>query len=427
MSDPELASSSSRNCRTLALARAALGRVAARLPELAGLAHRVRVQITPRVAACGVFRSGRIVVNPTWFAALSPAEATFVIAHELMHLLLRTHERAVGFEVERFNMAHDAVINDDLAARLQMGVPAGGVALPGARFLSAEQLILGGVVTQAPAEGDWDSDDVLDDDREADFGLDASGLCDLGPIDEPPGSSIAIKLDEQTVRKASLALLEREFGSHAPEPLVRATKGPDTLAFERALACALDGRERSGRSFASASRRAAACSDIVLPGRRRGGTRLDVLLDTSSSMVAHLPLALGGLRNFCLSADVAEVRIVHTDGTALAEVRRAPDELESLRVLARGDQELFVPADVCEGCGVRHAFRIEDAAPTSLHAGFAWLGRDPEVETVVVITDGFVTTPTTHPPFAVQWALMQSNPRFAPRFGEIWTFRRAAG
>jgi hypothetical protein len=54
----------------------------------------------------GVFASGRLVVNPDFAARLNDRELVFVLAHEMLHLALRTHDRAR--EVGRGDPARDA-------------------------------------------------------------------------------------------------------------------------------------------------------------------------------------------------------------------------------------------------------------------------------------------------------------------------------
>ena len=67
----------------------------------------------------------------------------FVLAHELLHLALRTHDRAKGSGPLEFNYAHDYIINDIL--RVELGftsIPAGGLDMQGAREKSAEEIVL---------------------------------------------------------------------------------------------------------------------------------------------------------------------------------------------------------------------------------------------------------------------------------------------
>ena len=112
-------------------------------PHLTGLAAAVRVAIDDSVPTMGVFASGRLVANPAFTARLSGQDLVFVLAHELLHLALRTHERAVGSARLEFNYAHDYIINDMLRHALGVSaIPAGGLDMPGAREKSAEEIVL---------------------------------------------------------------------------------------------------------------------------------------------------------------------------------------------------------------------------------------------------------------------------------------------
>src|SRR5262249_54053179 len=85
--------------------------VTAAFPHFAGLARVVRVELDHRIRTMGVFASGRLLVNPEFASALKPNELVFVLAHELFHLALRTHDRAIGSDSLAFNYAHDYIIN----------------------------------------------------------------------------------------------------------------------------------------------------------------------------------------------------------------------------------------------------------------------------------------------------------------------------
>jgi predicted metal-dependent peptidase len=78
-------------------------------------------------AACpsaGIFASGRLLVNPDWFEELAFPDQVFVMAHELLHLALQSHERSIGTDPARFNIAHDCIINDVLVEALGRPIPA---------------------------------------------------------------------------------------------------------------------------------------------------------------------------------------------------------------------------------------------------------------------------------------------------------------
>lgn len=112
-------------------------------PHLAGLAAAVRVALDDTVPTMGIFASGRMVANRAFTQRLSPDDLLFVLAHELLHLALRTHDRAVGSGRLEFNYAHDYIINDMLRHALGLDkIPAGGLDMYGARERSAEEIVL---------------------------------------------------------------------------------------------------------------------------------------------------------------------------------------------------------------------------------------------------------------------------------------------
>jgi len=103
-------------------------RVGLTYPYLSGLIAKLNVQLDRRVETMGIFASGRLVVNPDFAQSLSANDLMFVLIHELYHLMLRTHDRAVGSDPLDFNIAHDYIINDLLREELQVTqIPAGGL------------------------------------------------------------------------------------------------------------------------------------------------------------------------------------------------------------------------------------------------------------------------------------------------------------
>ena len=114
------------------------------LPYLAGLAATVRVIARRPRADDGRVRVGAAGRQSRRSRRRSRTdELIFVLAHELLHLALRTHDRARGSQHLEFNYAHDYIINDILRTELGVEhVPAGGLDMPGASKRSAEEIVL---------------------------------------------------------------------------------------------------------------------------------------------------------------------------------------------------------------------------------------------------------------------------------------------
>lgn len=119
----------------------ALRLACAELPHLSGLAQAVRLTVDRRVETAGVFASGRLLVNPLFLDTLELPDAAFVMAHEMLHLALRTHDRGAGSDGQYVNCAHDLIMNDMLEVELHRLTPACGIRSFGARHMSLERLV----------------------------------------------------------------------------------------------------------------------------------------------------------------------------------------------------------------------------------------------------------------------------------------------
>lgn len=377
--------------RAIARSRRALAVAAVRIPELAGLSRSVHLVASARVPTAAVTESERVALNPGWVDALADDDLVFVVAHELLHLLLRTHARAEpGYELRRFNVAHDAVINDLLRRRLGRPPPAGGVDVPGAADRSGEAL------ARFVDEPDADPlhGDVLDPRRE---GLLLGDAPHRGVGARGGWERARVRVGGETVALDFAAKVTALLGWSrlvAPPPSRRRRAVPALAAVAHGGA---RGEERR-RSFARASRRGGDG-----PGRAREGARLAVLLDTSSSMTLGLDDALA-IARWLADAAPGGVRVVTCDG-------RVRDDLllgsggEPIPIRGGGDVELVVPPEVCEGCRVHHAYHV-DGAVTDLGPGLDLLGR--EAPEIVVLTDGRLAAPRVRPSrgVAITWVLV---------------------
>ena len=394
------------------------------LPHLAGLAAAVRVNIDDRVPTMGVFASGRLVANPDFTARLNDNDLVFVLAHELLHLALRTHERAKGSGQLEFNYAHDYIINDMLRAALGVAtIPAGGLDMPGAREKSAEQIVVemrrngdavssrtrvwDGEVTVAgrmfgPAAagngtsaGDGnDSGDVLGDGREREmFPQDCADQARRAQaIGELAAKGLALG-------KAMGAMQGRGTEAGAARQLVDALRGIYSTPWQMALQTWLEGVVPGERTFVRPSRRGADRSDVVMPGRKRTSWMLNVVLDTSGSMSEEIPRALGAIADFCDAAAVDDIRLVQCDTQVTSDEVLTPSALAAYAVSGYGGSDL-TPAMLA-------------------------LADDPRVTATIVITDGDITYPAEPMPYAVLWILPPHSPGgFAPPYGRVVTMEQ---
>jgi predicted metal-dependent peptidase len=383
------------------------------LPHLAGLAAATRVALDERIPTMGVFASGRLVANPQFVRRLKENELVFVLAHELLHLALRTHDRARGSDRLQFNYAHDYIINDILRTELGFAhIPANGLDLPGARERSAEQILLemrrSEVQTKTRVfegeaistrrlfggggrpDGDGEAGDVLDERLER----------TLFPEAAAEQAAQAEKLRELAARALGLAgAMGRLKGLRGTDPgatrqvvsaLRELYRPPWALALQRWLESVAPGE----RTFTRPSRRGAPQAELVLPGRRREGWILNVVLDTSGSMTAEIPRALGAIAGFCDAAAVDQVRLLQCDAAVTADEMLAPLALAEREITGYGGSDLS-PA-------------------------MRRLAEDPYVRAAVIITDGDIAYPAEPMPYNVLWVLpAREAGRFDPPYGRV--------
>ena len=107
---------------------------------------------------------------------------------------------------------------------------------------------------------------------------------------------------------------QRGFGAGEDAQTVKALRGMYRTPWEVALQRWLESAAPGERTFTRPSRRGEACVDGVLPGRRREGWMLNIVLDTSGSMRDEIPRALGAIADFCDTVGVDQVRLALDQG-----------------------------------------------------------------------------------------------------------------
>lgn len=386
-------------------------------PHLSGLAAAVRLELDARVPTMGVFASGRLVANPEFTAKLSNDDLVFVLAHELLHLALRTHDRARGATPIEFNYAHDYIINDMLRHALNVAtIPAGGLDMPGARKKSAEEIVLemrrSGNNAQSRSQV-WDGavitiEDLLDAIRRAtsdEMGdvMDEARERAMFPEDSADQAERArairdLALKGLALAKALGALRGHGTGAGGEQQQVRALRGIYRTPWHLALQRWMEGVAPGERTFMRASRRGAERTDLVMPGRHRQSLVLNVILDTSASMSDEVPFALGAIADFCEATGVDEIRLVQCDTEVTSDERLSPGELAEYEV---------------------HGYGGSDLSPA-----MRLFAEDPRITAAIIITDGDITYPETGMPYAVLWALPGTASGFAPPYGRVITMQR---
>lgn len=402
------------------------------MPYLAGLAAATRFALDDRIPTMGVFASGRMIANPAFIRKLKEDELQFVLAHELLHLALRTHDRARGSQHLEFNYAHDYIINDILRQELGFQkVPANGLDMPDARHKAAEEIVLDmrrdaaskktktsvfdgqettvgrmfgagngrgkpgegqgeGGGGEAGAEARPEAGDVLDEKREK----------EMFPQNVAAQEAEAEKMREAAAKGLALAKAVgalkglRGVGAGGSTEVVTALRGLYRTPWEAALQRWMESVAPGERTFMRPSRRGGERSDIVLPGRRREGWILNVVLDTSGSMNEEIPRALGAIADFCDAVAVDQIRLLQCDAAVTG------DELLSPNALAR--------------------YQVSGYGGSDLTPAMERLADDPQIRAAAIITDGDIVYPKDPMPYDVLWVLPPgSSPGFRPGYGRI--------
>lgn len=432
----------------LELAKRALHMVRLQVPYLAGLTHHIELNPTQRVDTAGIFASGRLVFNPDWLDQFSLEDITFIIAHEIMHLALRSHQRVGNLDPELFNITHDFIINDMLKKTLEREeVPAGGLdwkkeygAYYSIENKSAEELIR--FVKDALQKGDMNdrifrNHWVLDPSK-ADL-LPNTDLADqlkqllpnkpinLNEIDVisissdilsdelerhlfPEAKSAVITEKQQIIYEKISEVLSLKLGMERAEDLynVKAQQRHDpqnhyhyesTYAsiralhkppWEVALQQWVEFTQRTGKTYARPSRRGQ-YRDLVRPGYKREGNTLHIVIDTSGSMSSTLGKVLGVIASFCDALSIPQVHIIQCDTGVTSDAWYVPEELDNFQVKGLGGSDMT--------------------------PGMNRLANDPQVTHAIVITDGWISYPLSPMPYEVLWVLTDTFYGFNPGYG----------
>ena len=107
----------------------AIGLVKLHMPMMVPLIVQVRISLDMRVDTACVFPSGRMLVSPYFIAPMSSLQLAYLIAHEVMHLYLKSSKRGEAFPNNHkiVNIAHDFIINHKLTQIFGITPPCGGL------------------------------------------------------------------------------------------------------------------------------------------------------------------------------------------------------------------------------------------------------------------------------------------------------------
>jgi predicted metal-dependent peptidase len=428
----------SENPATYAVRRAmqAMRLACGDVPHLAGLAHAVRVKADGRIPVAGVSQSGLVLVNPQVFSESPLGDLAFVLAHEMLHLALDTHGRQGNAPHLIANYAHDYIINDILTEEMGRRPPLDGLYRFGARNKSFEETIVelssgsdtsnlrcwgsggasgGNVPRRGPPRPSTSP---------ISRALSDAGLLppdESSPSEMPQGDLISSEDEDKfepditpeqraqrrervrkaAVKAAALGAFKKKLGQAGPaqepergETMMRAVREAYHTPWELAMQRWFDAVAPGERTYSRPSRRGADRLDVVLPGRRREGWVLHIVLDTSGSMVDYLPKALGAIAGFCESSNVTQVHLLQCDVAVTQDDWVEPEQLDEYKIAG---------------------FGYSDMSPAMVR-----LAEDPEVSSIVVLTDGYIDMPSQEPPYQTLWVLLgEVRSDFTPAYGHV--------
>ncbi|MEZ4773552.1 MAG: VWA-like domain-containing protein [Bacteroidia bacterium] len=437
------------NAEILEFAKKALHLVRINIPYLAELTHNIELIAVDEISTAGIFASGRLIINPDWFGKLSIKNATFVIAHEIMHLALQTHYRANSEDLSLFNITHDFIINEFLKETFNLSkTPVEGLdwvkeykGYYSIKDKSAEELMRfikdaleSGKLKNSIFKVHWGIDLLPDkselnlpfEDRLKDLYFDlALNEMQSGKTYTQLNSDIlteefekklfpelkrgAISKQNEEIKKTVSHVLSSKLitekiddffnsstidssvsaGFSVTYNLIRSLYQPP---WEIALQKWLEFTTRSGRTYARPSRRGQS-NEYVRAGSKREGHTLHIVVDTSGSMAEMLVKVLSTIASFCENLQIPEVHIIQCDSNV-------------------SDDSWYSPSDLLN-------FEVKGFWGSDMTPGMLRLSADNEVDYALVITDGEILYPQTPMPYEVLWVLTDSVDDFKPPYGTV--------
>ncbi len=328
---------------------------------------------------------GRIEVNPEFFASLSDTVVAWIVAHELLHLMLLHHLRSQGRDFDLWGDVCDMAINQMIR---EMGGTLTGGALyppPGLEMLSADELY--GQLAKSPKKPRKGPARIAEG-----CGVSGPGAAQPGKAGAPGGGGegtapglvvgVSSKKLEGEWKEISIQAQALAAGSIAGRALARLTLAPPTRVKWETLIRTSASRVqaahgRDDQTWTRISRRSP--PGILLPGWTASRGLIAVILDSSGSVsdkmladevaqTTKIAETTKGVRIFLVIHDAA----VHFAGWLHA---KTPEEVAKL-VRGRGGTHFGCAYRRCEEENVRFdtAIHLTDGIPCD---GGGW----PEVPT----------------------------------------------
>jgi predicted metal-dependent peptidase len=282
--DPEVAAALVKRCKAQAMS---LGwKFPFFLPSIARIEF-IAAKFPP--TAC-VDLKGRIRVNPEFAGTLKDSELQFVIAHELMHLLMLHHDRRGHRDPLRWNIATDLIINRTLK-NVANQAGAGSFTMPSVGIIADEDQA---EMTAEQLYSELPEPSAQQKAQHSQGTMPVGAGCGPQPGDQPgDGDTEQDKLTEDQLKRqwrecaAQSQLSGRQAGTQegnmladlldVPPPKVRWSE-----VLRGALYRAIAEAGRDDVSWSRRSRRSG--TEIILPGGITYRCKASVVIDSSGSM-----------------------------------------------------------------------------------------------------------------------------------------------
>jgi predicted metal-dependent peptidase len=254
------------------------------------LAHVEFIASDATSTACVDVR-GRIRIAPRFAAQLSDQELQFVIAHELMHLLMLHHDRRGDRDPARWNTAADLLINYTLVAVASSGtctfaMPRHGIIANEKQAKKTTEQLYDELEASSSGSGGGSRGNSNEVQVQTEIPVGAGcGVVDAGSELETPSEA---QLKRQWRECAAQSqLLARQSGSRTGNLLADFLDVPAAKVRWSALVRGVLSRATSeaGRDDVTWTRRSRRSTpEIILPGPITHRCRAAVVIDTSASM-----------------------------------------------------------------------------------------------------------------------------------------------
>lgn len=306
----------------------------ARCPYLAAALHALHPVVRLGLDTVAVDRRWRLYVDVDAVRSWSISQLGTALIHEVNHLLRDHHDRSPplldDLDRERWNIACDAEINDDLLTTAELDLLP-GVVTPGLIGATDGQLAeeyWAHLITTGPPEAQRRGPEGSSTSATPDCGSGVDGKRREHELTDQVTGLGAVQAT--AVRRRVARAVANASDRGVPGGLRRwAEQHGSTVDWRRVLAASIrrataDASGATDYSYRRPSRRSTALPGIVLPTLRRPVLTVAVVLDTSASMnrgrlgaaVQEIDEILAGV-----GADRAHVRVIACDAAAGAAQR----------------------------------------------------------------------------------------------------------